>query len=201
MEKDCTKMTPLGAAVRGLIAGAVGTLVMDLVWYRRYKRGGGESPFLNWESAASLTDWQSAPAPAKLGKHLYEGVFQRELPSDRARLTTNVMHWGYGTTWSTVYGIVAGSLRRPSAVYGLPFGALVWATSYVILPLAKLYKPLWEYDTSTLLKDATAHLAYGTGTSAAFALLAHPKPTTQIHRKQKRHVDDITVGQSSSRSA
>jgi hypothetical protein len=194
-------MTPLGAAVRGLIAGAVGTLVMDLVWYRRYKRGSGESPFLDWEFAAGLTDWQSAPAPAKLGKHLYEGVFQRELPPARARLTSNIMHWGYGTTWSIVYGMAVGSLRRPSVVYGLPFGALVWATSYVILPLAKLYKPIWEYDPPTLLKDATAHLAYGTGTSAAFALLAHRQPTTQAHQEQLRHVDDVTACRSSCRSA
>jgi hypothetical protein len=172
MEKTCAKMSPLGAAVRGLAAGAAGTLAMDLVWFRRYKRGGGESSFLAWESAAGLTDWQSAPAPAKLGRQLYEGVFQRELPAGRARLTSNIMHWGYGTTWSAVYGIVVGSLRRPSAVYGLPFAALVWATSYVILPLAKVYKPIWDYDTPTLLKDATAHSAYGTGTSAAFALLA-----------------------------
>jgi hypothetical protein len=171
MAKACAGMTPLGAVVRGLVAGAVGTLAIDFVGYRRYQRGGGASPFLDWEFSAGLTDWQSAPAPAKLGKHLYEGVFQRELPPERAGFTNNVMHWGYGMTWSTVYGIVVGSLRRPSAIYGLPFGAAVWATSYVVLPLAKLYKPIWEYDAPTLLKDLTVHLAYGTATSAAFALL------------------------------
>jgi len=165
-------MTPLEAAVRGLVAGAVGALAMDLVWYRRYKRGGGESKFLDWEFSAGMAEWQNAPAPAQLGKRLYEGVFQRTLPPERAGFTNNVMHWGYGMAWSTAYGIVVGSLRRPSAIYGLPFGAVVWATSYVVLPLAKLYKPIWEYDAPTLLKDLTAHLAYGTGTSAAFALLA-----------------------------
>ena len=173
MENARAEMSPLGAAVRGLVAGAVGTIAMDLVWYRRYKRGGGESHFLEWEFSAGMTDWQSAPAPARLGKRLYEGVFQRELPPERAGFTNNVMHWGYGMTWGSVYGIVVGSLRRPSVIYGLPFGAVVWATSYVVLPVAKLYKPIWEYDAPTLLKDLTAHLAYGSGTSAAFALLAH----------------------------
>lgn len=171
MENACAEMTPLGAAVRGLVAGAVGTIAMDLVWYRRYKHGGGESNFLDWEFSAGMADWQSAPAPAKLGKQLYEGVFQRELPPERAGFTNNVMHWGYGMAWGTVYGIVAGSLRCPSLIYGLPFGAAVWATSYVVLPLAKLYKPIWEYDARTLLKDLTAHLSYGTATSAAFSLL------------------------------
>ena len=34
--------TPLGAVARGLVAGAVGTLAMDLLWFYRYRRGGGE---------------------------------------------------------------------------------------------------------------------------------------------------------------
>ncbi len=172
MENACAEMTPLGAAVRGLVAGAVGTLAMDLVWYRRYIRGGGKSNFLDWEFSVGLTDWQNAPAPALLGKRLFEGVFERELPPERAGFVNNVMHWVYGLAWGTVYGIVGGSLRCPSVLYGLPFGAVVWATSYVVLPLAKLYKPIWEYDAPTLLKDLTAHLSYGTGTSAAFAVLA-----------------------------
>ena len=56
------------------------------------------------------------------------------------------MHWAYGTGSAALYGIVAGSLRRPRAVYGLPFGAAVWAASYVVLPEGGLYKPIWEYD-------------------------------------------------------
>jgi hypothetical protein len=37
-------------AVRGAIAGAVGTAAMDLVWYRRYRGGGGgKDSFLRWE--------------------------------------------------------------------------------------------------------------------------------------------------------
>jgi hypothetical protein len=36
-----TAGTPLGAVGRGLAAGAVGTLAMDLLWYARYRRGVG----------------------------------------------------------------------------------------------------------------------------------------------------------------
>lgn len=172
MERSCSKMTPLGAIVRGLIAGAVGTAAMDLVWYWRYERGGGERNLLDWEFSAGLRDWDSAPVPAKIGKRLYEGFFQRELPADRAALTNNVVHWAYGMSWGGLYGVLVGSLRSPSVIFGLPLGAAVWATSYVILPLAKVYKPIWEYDAQTLLKDFTANLAYGASTAGAFALLA-----------------------------
>jgi hypothetical protein len=40
------------------------------------------------------------------------------------------------------------------------------------LPEAGLYKPIWEYDATTLARDLTAHLGYGAGTGTAFWLLA-----------------------------
>jgi hypothetical protein len=168
MGRSC--MSPLGAVVRGLVAGAVGTAAMDLIWYWRYRRGGGESGFTEWEFSAGLNDWDKVSAPGQLGKRLYEAFTQSELPAERAAFTNNLVHWGYGISWGVVYGILAGSLRSPSMSLGLPFGAGVWTTSYIVLPMAKLYKPMWAYDPQTLLKDLSAHLAYGTATAAAFAL-------------------------------
>jgi hypothetical protein len=70
------------------------------------------------------------------------------------------------------YGIVAASTRRPRTRYGLLFGPLVWSTAYLVLPQAGIYKPVRDYDATTLWKDASAHLAYGVGTAASFKLLA-----------------------------
>jgi hypothetical protein len=165
------KVTPLGAILRGLVAGAIGTAVMDLVWYLRYRRGGGKELFRDWELSSGLTSWENAPAPALIGKKLVEGFTGRPLPPERAALMSNFMHWSYGTGWGTAYGVLAGSLPRPFIALGLPFGAIVWASGYVVLPKAGLYKPIWEYDPKTLWKDLSAHLAYGVGTAAIFALL------------------------------
>jgi hypothetical protein len=82
------------------------------------------------------------------------------------------MHWAYGSSAAAGYGIVAGSLRRPRAVYGLPLGATVWISGYLVLPEAGLYKPLFEYDPETLAWDLGGHLAYGLGTGTAFWLLS-----------------------------
>ena len=71
---------------------------------------------------------------------------------------------------AALYGILAGSLREAYPLYGLPFGAAVWITGYVILPQGMIYKPIWEYDAKTLARDLSAHLAYGAGTAAAFWL-------------------------------
>lgn len=165
------RVTPLGAAVRGLFAGAAGTLAMDLGWYARYRRSGGKSGFVDWEFSSELCDWDEAPTPAQIGKRLVEGLFQRELPAERAAFTNNVVHWAYGILAGVQYGIVAGSLPSPRVRYGLAFGPAVWATSYVVLPLAKLYKPMWEYDAQALAKDLGAHVIYGLGAAATFRAL------------------------------
>jgi hypothetical protein len=174
-------LTPLGAIWRGAVAGAVGTVAMDLVWFARYRRDGGKEPFVGWEFSAGLDNWDKVPAPAHVGKRIYEGLFQKQLPAERAALTNNVMHWSYGLGWGALYGIVAGSLPSPRIRYGLALGPVVWSSGYVVLPFAKLYKPIWEYDAKTLAKDLSAHLAYGGGTATAFWLLSRlsrsPKPS------------------------
>ena len=119
------RMLPIGAVVCGLLAGAAGTAVMDGVWYARYRRDGGTSSFPEWETAAGLDRWEDAPAPAQVGKRVVEGLLQRELKPEKARLVTNLVHWGYGIAWGAAYGIVAASARRPRASYGLVFGPIV----------------------------------------------------------------------------
>jgi hypothetical protein len=65
--------TPAGAAARGLVAGAAGTLAMDVVWYARFRRRGGNQRFLEWEFSSGVDDWEGAPVPAQVGRRLVEG--------------------------------------------------------------------------------------------------------------------------------
>jgi hypothetical protein len=164
-------LTPLAAVTGGLVAGTAGTLAMDLLLFARYRRSGGESDFRRWEFSSDIHSWDQAPAPAHVGKRLVEGLFDKDLPDRSAALVNNVTHWGYGVLNGVPFGIVAGSVRSAPVWYGAPFGATVWATSYVVLPAAKLYQPIWEYDLRTLAKDLSAHLVYGLTTAAAFGLL------------------------------
>ena len=165
-------VTPIGAVARGLVAGAVGTAAMDTFLFARYRRNGGDSSAVEWESSAGVTSWEDAPAPAHVGKRLVEGLFGVALAPKRARLVNNVMHWAYGILNGAQYGVVAESLPTPRIRHGLPFGATVWAAGYVVLPAAKLYKPIWEYDALTLAKDLSAHLVYGLATATALRALS-----------------------------
>lgn len=167
-------MTPLGAIARGVVAGAVGTAAMDALLFARYRKGGGDSRFGPWEFSSGLSDWEQAPAPALVGKRLVEGLFERQLPAQRAALVNNITHWAYGILGGVQYGVVAESLRSQRVLYGLPFGASVWAAGYVVLPAAKLYKPIWEYDPMTLAKDLSAHLLYGLATATTLRLVSTP---------------------------
>jgi hypothetical protein len=164
-------VTPLAAVVAGALAGAVGTACMDTIRYVLYRRDGGTDSPLAWEFPR-VDSWEKAPDPGQVAKREIEGFTQRELPDRWAGLISTVAHWAYGSAWGAAYGVVAGSLRQPYPLYGLPFGTVVWASDYVLLPEAGLYKPIWEYDAKTLVRDLTAHLGYGAGTGTAFWLLA-----------------------------
>jgi hypothetical protein len=174
--------TPLGSVARGLLAGAAGTAAMDALLFWRYRRGGGTEAAAGWETSAGVADWGQAPAPALVGKRLIEGLFDLKLAPARARLVNNVTHWAFGILNGAAYGIVAGSLPRQRVLYGLPFGASVWSGGYVVLPLAKLYEPIWKYDAKTLADDLSAHLLYGIATAAAFELLSRQ---SRGHREEE----------------
>jgi len=163
-------LTPLAAVAGGLLAGVAGTAVMDAVLYARYRRSGGRDAPLTWEFPP-IESWEDASAPGQVARRVIEGFTQRELSDRWAWPVSTVMHWGYGSSAAAGYGILVGSLRKRSPLYGLPFGAAVWLSSYLILPEGGLYKPIWEYDLKTLGGDLSAHLCYGAGTGVAFWLL------------------------------
>jgi hypothetical protein len=164
-------LTPLAAVAAGLLAGAVGTVGLDAVHYLKHRRAGGTQSPLAWEFAP-VDSWETAPDPGLAARRVIEGFTQRKLSDRWAWPVSTAAHWAYGSAAAATYGIPAGSVRRPHPAYGLPFGAAIWATGYVVLPEAGLYKPIWKYDARTLAWDLSAHLAYGAGTGATFWLLA-----------------------------
>lgn len=164
--------TPLGAILKGAVAGVVGTLAMDLLWYARYRKSGGDQGFIDWDLASGTESYEDASAPAQVGKRVVEGLFQTELDPRTAAPMTNVVHWATGAGWGTAHGIVHGSMTRRTAFGGLLTGAGAWVASYATLAPAGLYKPMWEEDAETLWKDLSAHLVFGLTTGLVFRLLS-----------------------------
>ena len=158
----------LSGATAGVVAGAVGTLAMDLVWYGRYRRSGGEDGFTDWEFATSTLSFDEASAPAQVGRRA-AGAVGIDLPDEAAAATTNVMHWLTGAG----YGVAHGTLLRRRGVLtgGVLTGVGAFANSYAMLGAMGLYEPIWEYDAGTLAKDLSAHLVFGLATAVTGRVL------------------------------
>lgn len=157
--------TPLHDVALGAGAGVAGALVKDqfqkLVSQAPGQDGSGEGQ--------EPSTWEETPAPAKIGRRVIEGVFQREVPFEQHDKVMWATHLGYGAAWGALYGVVEASVRPRTLAHGLALGATVWGAAYVLLPAAKLYKPVWKYPPRTLAKDLSYHLVYGLGVALAFA--------------------------------
>lgn len=160
----------LPTVLRGIAAGAAGTAAMTAHQHLRQRLSNSLS---DDEHAEPDDPWQSAPAPAQVGKRLIEKLFRKPVPASAIPLLTQVMHWSYGTTWGAAYAIVRASLpgSRPWKL-GSGFGMTVWASSYAQLVPAGIYKPPWQYPPGSIADEIGYHLTYGTVTAFAYDALA-----------------------------
>lgn len=150
-----SRTTPLGAVIKGLVAGAIGTAVMT-AYQLAVANAMGSGP---------------SNVPGEVGKRVLEGVFQREVSDEQVEKLTNPVHVIYGVSWGPLYGIVQSSLSRGSGRHGLAFGTAVWGASLVQLPAMKLAPPVWEMSPSSIALDLSYHLVYGIGVAAAYAAI------------------------------
>jgi hypothetical protein len=165
------------AMAGGVVAGAVGTLAMDLVWFRRSRTAGSDASFGEFEFSGATTSFDDAGGPAEVGQTAAEAV-GAEIPEKYAGRTTDVVHWLTGSGWAVGGSVLAALTGIPVFAAGLASGAASFAGAYTILPTLGIYDPIWEYEGKTLWKDATAHATYGAATGAALlALSALPRAT------------------------
>lgn len=83
-----------------------------------------------------------------------------------AAASARLLPWATGVQWGAAYGVVAANRRGIRS--GVALGLVACSTSYVVLPLLGLYKPVWEYDAKALGQDYSAHVLFGALTGAAF---------------------------------
>jgi hypothetical protein len=134
----------------------------------------GEAPARTDHDASAEPEdpWENAPVRARVARRAAEALFGWRVSPARIPLLTNVMHWGYGTSWGVPYGVWAGSAAGRGALRaGALFGLGLWATSYAQLVPMGLYEPPWRYPAKDLALDLSYHLVYGVGTGAALQML------------------------------
>ena len=136
---------------RGLFAGLLGTAAMTVSSTAEMKIRGRPA--------------SNAPAVAA-GKVL--GVEPKDEEGE-ARFST-LVHWGYGTGWGAVRGLVGSAGLEGPAAAAAHFGA-VWGAEQVMLPALNVAPPFWTWGAKEVSIDAFHHLVYATATSVAYSVL------------------------------
>lgn len=137
---------------KGLLAGFVGTAVMTLSSTLEMK----------------LRDREPSDTPVRAA----EKVLQFE-PADESarRRISQLVHFGYGTAWGAVRGLIGHA-----GVRGWPAGLLhflaVWISGQIMLPALDLAPPSTEWGAEELAIDGMHHIVYATATSAAYDYLS-----------------------------
>lgn len=158
------------AVKKGLVAGLIGTAAMTVAQelYAKLQSGEGDA-----EGGRAVEDpWEQASAPARVGKRIAEGVFQKDVGEEMIGPFTHGMHWGYGTVNGGVFGLIQPSLGDGHPIRnGLGFGAAVMASSYVQLVPMGLSEVPWKYSPRDLATELGFHLAYGLGVGLGWVLV------------------------------
>ena len=138
-------LSPVSAAARGLLAGAVGTAAMTLA------------------QALVPTRTAESDAPARVGRKLLRAATGKRVPRKHRGKLNQGMHWAYGTSWGLPYALLAGQFPKPpnTIAGGVTLGLGVWAVSLVELPALGVAPTPWEQSPKALLTDAGFHAVYG----------------------------------------
>ena len=137
---------------RGLVAGLAGTAAMTISSTVEAKLR-GRAP-------------SSAPARATT-KVLGIAAFEDDRAAARF---SDLSHWGYGTGWGVVCGLLSALGLSPRAAT-VAHGAAVYGAAQVTLPALDIAPPAIFWPKEEIAIDAFHHAVYAVATGGAYALL------------------------------
>jgi hypothetical protein len=137
---------------KGLVAGFAGTAAMTV------------SSTLE----ARLRGRSASSAPARATAKML-GIKEFEGPLAEARFN-DLSHWGYGTGWGVVRGLLAAAGLRPRAATAA-HGAAIYGAAQVTLPALEIAPPVVFWPRREIAIDLWHHAVYATATGLAYALI------------------------------
>jgi hypothetical protein len=147
------RIAELSAGIgKGLVAGFAGTAAMTVsstLEARLRKRAPSTAP---------------ARATAKmLGIEQFDGALAEARWND-------LSHWGYGTGWGVVRGLLATAGLSPRAATAA-HGAAIYGAAQVTLPALEIAPPAVFWPRAEIAIDAFHHAVYATATGVAYGLI------------------------------
>jgi hypothetical protein len=136
---------------KGLFAGVAGTAAMTVSSTLEMKLSG---------RPASQTPAQAA-----------EAVLQVEPKDEESEAQfSNLVHWGYGTGWGAVRGLLVSTGLSGPVATAAHLG-LVWGAEQVVLPALDVSAPVFKYGAKATATDLLHHTVYAAATGLAYSYL------------------------------
>jgi hypothetical protein len=139
---------------KGLLAGLVGTAAMTV----------------SSTVEAKLRGRTASSAPARATAKVL-GI--KEFEDDIAAARFNdLSHWGYGTSWGVLRGLL-GATGMPARTATALHGAAIYGSAQVTLPALEIAPPVVFWPKEEIAIDAFHHAVYATATGLAYELIAN----------------------------
>jgi len=137
---------------KGLVAGLAGTAAMTV----------------SSSLEARIRHRAASSAPARATAKVL-GI--KEFEDDIAAARFNdLSHWGYGTVWGVVRGLLGATGLSPKAATAT-HGAAVWGSAAVTLPALEVAPPFVFWGRKEVAIDLWHHAVYATATGLAYRLI------------------------------
>jgi hypothetical protein len=97
------------------------------------------------------------------------GITEFEDDLAQARFS-DLSHWGYGTGWGVVRGLL-GATGMPAKTATAVHGGAVWGSAQLTLPALEIAPPAIFWPKEEIAIDAFHHAVYAAATGLAYALI------------------------------
>ena len=144
--------TLASAIGKGLVAGFAGTAAMTVSSTLEAKlrgRAPSSAPARATAKALGIKEFEDARASARFN---------------------DLSHWGYGTSWGVLCGLLAATGMTPKAATAA-HGAAIYGAAQVTLPVLEIAPPAVFWAKREIAIDAFHHAVYAAATGAAYELI------------------------------
>ena len=148
---------------KGLVAGFAGTAAMTV------------SSTLE----ARLRGRPASSAPARATAKVL-GIKEFDGPLAQARFN-DLSHWGYGTGWGVVRGLLGAASLAPARATAA-HGAAIWGSAAVTLPALDIAPPFVFWGKEEVAIDLFHHTVYAVATGLAYEVIAGGRPNGHAPR-------------------
>lgn len=137
----------------------------------------GKGVFAGFAGTAAMTvsstlemKWRGRPASSAPARAAAKVLGVEPVDEAAEARFSNIVHWGYGSAWGGVRGLLAAAGLPGPTASAAHLGA-VWTSEQAMLPALGVAPPLTQWGAKEVAIDALHHVVYAGATGVAYSLL------------------------------